>query len=58
METFLRSLCKKTNRMKTGIKGEEGNDISLLAIEGCDLEAKASVVTVNSHDRRVVQVRD
>lgn len=41
---------------RSGGKSQKKN--SLLAIKGCDLEAKAPVITVHSHDGRVVQVRD
>lgn len=47
-----------TSNVKFRRKIQTKKKTSLFAIKGCDLEAKASVITVNSHDRTVVQVSD
>lgn len=39
-------------------KGKKAGALSLLAIEGSDLEAEAAVVTVDRHDGAVVEVCD
>lgn len=51
MERTVMVQSRKTKKIEIGA-------LSLLAIEGSDLEAEAAVVTVNRHDRTVVKVCD